>query len=317
MTEEQLAAAAVWLDQYAAASERLKENAGEYLRTGWLTFEAWYSTAAVMAHARAMSEVSTLAQQQIAGLAAEYVRQLLAVLGAPAPVRRPDQPTVRNGADLQLVHSRPAETYKRAIAIGVEPEDAVDRATSRALGLVRTDLSLVEREVEQGQMEQAGIQRFRRVIRPELSESGSCGLCVVASDRIYHVKDLMPIHPPWCKCKTMPITEAEDPGVRINREDLERLYAAAGSTSGDDLKRIRVKVNQHGELGPILGEARDSFRNQKQVPLEADPARAARMLEKTLPVLERLERRAGTGEDVSGPLAYQQGLVERLRRIAA
>ncbi len=115
----------------------------------------------------------------------------------------------------------------------------------------------------------------------------------------------------------MAIVGDEDPGVRINREDLERLYAAAGSTSGDDLKRIRVTVNEHGELGPILSAADDSFRDQQQVSLEQDPARAARMLEKTLPTLEELQRRAGAGEDVSGPLKYQQDLIERLRRIAA
>jgi hypothetical protein len=44
---------------------------------------------------------------------------------------------------------------------------------------------------------------YRRVIHPELSKSGTCGLCVAAADRIYYVDDLMPIHtncvPPWAR----------------------------------------------------------------------------------------------------------------------
>lgn len=317
MNEAQVAAAGVWLDQYAAQSEQLKERAAATLQGAWMGFAAWYDTAAVMALSREMAEVSMSAQQTMAGLAAEYVRQLLVVLDAPPPTSRVPTPAVRNGADLRLVHSRPAEQFRRAIATGADPDDALDLASQRAANLARTDLSLVERDVEHRQLEDAGVQRYRRVIRPELSESGSCGLCVVAADRIYRVRELMPIHPPHCKCKTMAIVGADDPGIRLNREDLERLYAAAGSTSGDDLKRIRVTVNEHGELGPILSRAGHDFRRQRDVPLERDPARAARMLEKTVPVLQRLEERAAAGEDVAGPLTYQQNLVERLRRIAA
>lgn len=318
MDSEQLAAAAVWVDQYAAASEDLKDRADQVVRAAWLAFDGWYDTAAVTALATQMADVSLAAQQTSTGLASEYVRRVLDVLQVRIPGSpRIRTPQVRGGADLRLVHSRPAEAFRKAVATGSAPEEALDRAVERAGNLTRSDLSLVERQVEQTQLEHAGIQRFRRVIRPELSESGSCGLCVVASDRIYTIRELMPIHPPHCKCKTMPITETDDPGLRINQDDLKRIYEAAGSTSGDDLKRVRIQVNEHGELGPVLARGGDSFRSQRQVPLEKDPARAARMLEKTLPVLDDLEKRAAAGADVTGPLTYQQQLVERLRNITA
>jgi hypothetical protein len=160
-----------------------------------------------------------------------------------------------------------------------------------------------------------GVKRYRRVLRPELSVTGSCGLCIAASDRIYRVRELMPIHPPSCKCTTLPIVGDDDPGRSLNRVDLDRLYAEAGSTAAADLRRTRYKVNEHGEFGPVLTRAGDSFRGPGNVPLENDPERAARMLEKILPVLDSLEVRAAAGEDVTGPLIYQRELAERLREI--
>lgn len=319
MDEEQVAAAAVWVDQYAAASERLKTRAEQVMAAAWLSFDGWYDTDLVTGLARQLAGVSTDAQQAATGLASEYVRQVLGVMEwKPVLTTRSARPRpVREGLPLDLVYTRPAETFRKAVATGTQEQEALEQAVQRATGLVRTDLSLVERQVEQEQAELAGISRYRRVIRPELSESGSCGLCVAASDRIYTVRELMPIHPPHCKCKTMPIVGDDDPGVRINEDDLKRLYAAAGSTSGDDLKRVRVTVNEHGELGPVLSRKGDAFRSKQQVPLEQDPPRAARMLTKTLPVLEDLESRAAAGEDVAGPLRYQRDLVEKLRRIAA
>ena len=324
MDEEQVAAAAVWVDQYAAASEQLKDQLAALLRAAWFDFDDWYSPTAVGDLGRQMADLSVAAQQQATGAAIEYVTQVLAVLDQAPTARTPRvrTPEVRNGADLRLVHTRPAETFRKAIATGTDVEAAVLQAVDRAANLGRTDLSLVERQVERAQLEAAGVKGYRRVIRPELSESGSCGLCIVASDRIYKTSDLLPIHPPHCKCKTMPIVGTNDPGLRINADDLRRLYDAAGrepgesSTRGEDLKRIRVTVNQHGELGPVLTRKGHEFRSQRQVPLEKDPDRARRMLEKVAPVLADLERRARAGEDVSGPLGYQRDLADKLRRIA-
>ena len=96
---------------------------------------------------------------------------------------------------------------------------------------------------------------WRRVIRPELSRHGSCGLCVVAATQWYTRGDLQAIHH-LCKCATLPVTKSADPGLRWNAEDLRRnldeIYGAGGGTAGKKLKRIRVAVREHGELGPML-----------------------------------------------------------------
>jgi hypothetical protein len=113
-------------------------------------------------------------------------------------------------------------------------------------------------------MEERGISEYRRVIRPELSNEGSCGLCVVAADRIYYKDDLFPLHA-RCNCGVLPVTDDNDPGLELNREDFARLYSAAGGTAGAKLKRVRIAVQEHGEIGAVLTRHGDSWRDAKDV----------------------------------------------------
>jgi hypothetical protein len=105
----------------------------------------------------------------------------------------------------------------------------------------------------------AGITGYRRILHPELSRTGSCGLCIVASDQVYKTSELMPLHN-LCKCTVLPIIGALDPGSSLNNLTLADLYAAAGdSTHAHDLKRVKVTVRQHGEYGPVLVIAGQQF----------------------------------------------------------
>lgn len=88
---------------------------------------------------------------------------------------------------------------------------------------------------------------YRRVIHPELSAGGTCGLCVAASHRFYHVRDLDPIHD-RCKCTVLPVTEDADPGKDLNDADLQDVYRAAGTTDGPTLKQARFRVDEDGDL---------------------------------------------------------------------
>lgn len=308
--------AAIWLETYSVASEELKAQAAAAIRQSWLAFDAWYEAAAVAALAAETANLSLAAQQAAAGLSQAYaVNVISSITGAVLlPNPRPWQ-TIRNGVDMRLVHHRPAEAYKRAIARGKTHEEALVLAGLRAEGLIVADLSLEERAVTQAVLRDAGITTYRRVIRPELSKSGTCGMCIVAADQVYHSGDLMPIHPPSCKCVVMPIIGDNDPGHSMNKDDLAQLYEDAGSNRIEDLVRTRYKVNEHGELGPVLTKEGDNFRGPNKVALEDDPDRAARMLAIVLPVLADLEGRDRNGEDVAGPLAYQRELIARLRRI--
>ncbi|MGH1563042.1 hypothetical protein [Mumia sp. DW29H23] len=305
-----------WVASSSYAAAQLKATAAGRAQTLWEQFQDWYSTALVAALAAEVANLSQAAQDATQGLYGQYVANVIAALrGTSVQIPSIDLPPVRNGVDLSLVHTRPAEAYRRAIAVGKTEDQARQAAVLRAGGLVTSDILLVGRSTQVETMRGLDVARYRRVIRPELSETGTCGLCIAASDRIYRRGDLMPIHPPSCQCTTLPIVGDDDPGLSLNREDLERLYADAGSTAADDLRKTRYTVNEHGEFGPVLTKAGDAFRGPTEVALEDDPDRAARMLDKLLPVLDTLEQRAAAGEDVSGPLAYQRNLVARLRRI--
>jgi hypothetical protein len=105
---------------------------------------------------------------------------------------------------------------------------------------------------------------YRRVIHPELSRSGTCGLCIVAAQRVYHSSDLLPLHGATCNCDTLAITKSYDPGLHLNDADLKQLYAEAGSTAAAALQNTRYTVHEHGELGPVLYKEGDHFRTAKE-----------------------------------------------------
>lgn len=316
MEQRTLDEVALWVNQYAAARQQVSGNLATQAASVWLSFTGWYDERLVAQLAAEMAGLSGRAQGLVVGSSQRYVANVVAAMrGAKVHLPRTTVPPVRKGADPLRVHTRPAEVFRQAFATGDSEAQALDKAVKRAEQLAQTDVMLAGRGAQREQMKALDVRGYRRVLHPELSKSGSCGLCVVASDRIYHVEDLMPIHAPSCECEALPIIGTNDPGKSLNREDLDKIYAAAGSTAAEDLRRVRVAVNEHGEYGPVLTDASDSFRGPKNVPLEQDPARARRMLDKAAPVLQSLEQRAAVGEDVTGPLQYQRDLAARLQRI--
>ncbi|MEV0759533.1 hypothetical protein [Nocardia sp. NPDC050435] len=175
--------------------------------------------------------------------------------------------------------NRPARQYRAAVSTGTDPAKALEATIQRAKIIAGTNLALAEREAEHLILKEATRQGvavigWRRVIHPEESKSGSCGLCIAASDRLYTVEELKPIHDHCC-CETLPVTADNDPGDELNREDLKRLYGDAGGTGREQLKRTRYKVDNHGELQAVLVPARREtvpreLATQRQKPVDLD-----------------------------------------------
>lgn len=152
------------------------------------------------------------------------------------------------------------ELRRQAALTEEERERVLEQAAQhemeiRAERMVADDLAMASRQASIDAMQNAPagkITGYRRVLHPELSETGACGLCVAASDRKYSVRELMPIHN-LCKCEVVPIFGGKDPGSQINDEDLATLYEQAGnSTAKQDLINVKYEVFQHPELGPVL-----------------------------------------------------------------
>lgn len=109
------------------------------------------------------------------------------------------------------------------------------------------------------------IKGWMRVIRPELSATGSCGLCVVAATQFYTLRALSAIHD-RCKCIVMPFTRQNNPALALNQADLLEIYSYAGSNQGLDLKRTRVRLTEHSELGQILTYKRKEWVEEERKP---------------------------------------------------
>lgn len=162
------------------------------------------------------------------------------------------------------VFERPAAVYRYARSQGVPESDASGQAVIRIRTLVDDNLMLAQRLAQQQVMAAAAVDLdkaakadrpvivgYRRVIHPELSRGGTCGMCIAASDRIYKIGTLMPIHAN-CKCTIAAITEEHDPADDLNAVDLRALYKDASGNTVAHLKRTRYQVDEHGELGPVL-----------------------------------------------------------------
>lgn len=233
-------------------------------------------------------------------------------------------------------YGRIADQYRHEqIYRGATHEEALAKAQQRAEQVVDTDISLAVREQEVATARKLKVELYRRILHPELAESGlSCGLCIVAADRVYSVakfKRELHLH---CHCEMVPIDSGKDPAVQLNQDDLDSLYRAAGRARGLEdgeqvtgggkaakgaLKRVRVGITEHGELGPILinqsGEYRTltDFAKTKSV---SPKIRAAAQLPALIKSLAALEARQTDGEKLTSQISWHKQAIARLRRMA-
>ncbi len=167
----------------------------------------------------------------------------------------------RSDATMTSVYSRPARDYGRAIRDGKSPAEALEDARDRLREIAEADAAAAERdELNAIWRMSSKVTGWRRIIHPERSASGTCGLCVVAATRLYSTDELRALHG-GCKCTELPVFAGSDPGLKLTEDDLKTIYAGAGSTGADDLRRTRISIREHGELGPILIKDGDAWRD--------------------------------------------------------
>ena len=137
--------------------------------------------------------------------------------------------------------------------LGKDADRALLIALQRAGAMIRMDLALARRSQSLATFGvNSAVIGWRRVIHPELSKGGTCGLCVAASGVLYGPREPMPLHD-RCKCEPVPVTRTQDPGAAMNARD------------SVDLEAQPYRIEQNGELGPILVRQGDTFRGPDQV----------------------------------------------------
>lgn len=189
----------------------------------------------------------------------EYQPAVSVVVHGEPPIPAEPVRVVVQGEDAapHRVFNRAVVTYRYQRSEGADHATASGLAEERIASIVDGNVTLAQRLGEQQALAQVHaiderVIGWRRIIHPELSKGGVCGLCVAASDRVYNVKTLKPIHD-RCRCSISPVTKANDPGKRLNAADLSRLYDDADkATTAAALKRVRYSLDHHNEMGPVL-----------------------------------------------------------------
>lgn len=251
----------------ATAQDRVADNLLAAILTLWTAFSAYYAGASVVAFAQRMARLVILAQKRAGGITEAHLRQQFRRLGYELPtgtlVDLPD--ALRFGADEAEVYQRPIREIRYLVSTGIPLQEAVQSATDRIEEQISLDLQLARTAAAQQIIYNTApkiVTGYRRVIHPE--EGNVCGLCIAASDRIYPRAELLPIHA-HCKCTVLPIVLGEDPGAKINYQDVTRIYAAAGSNGSAELKKVRVEFTPHGEMGRILTRSGLEIKGPREV----------------------------------------------------
>jgi hypothetical protein len=288
----------------------------------WRGFDQWYDGDLVASRAARSATLVDSAQGSVRTQTISYMKfvyQQFDDLQFPSA----DEIDAANDDVLERLVSpldewnRPAEQFRFARSQGSTVEEATEIAIQRVEALADLDMELAMRKQANTIFKATPkVTGYRRVLHPELAESGtSCGLCIAASTRVYKKKELLPIHD-HCHCGVMPIVGDEDPGDVFNQDDLNQLYAAAGGNTAQALSRARFKIEQHGELGPYLVEHGSKTRgkispSQTKISRRESVAAQLKSLNESLP---RLLARQRAGEDVSEAIVWQQ---DRLRLLNA
>lgn len=261
------------VDGQAAAREALAVRAADLTVARVRDFHAWYDSAAIAALCDAIVREVEALQRQTATMTDAFLARILTVLRErpTAPAGAINVAGLRTGVTHAGAYGRLADQYRYEISEGTDPALALEHVVERADLMASTDTDLAFRQQAHKIMVVRQVDGWRRIIHPELSRGGTCGLCVAAADRTYKRADLMALHA-RCHCTVLPIVNGQDPGLSLNEDDLAKLYAAAGSTAGTDLKKTRYVVHQHGELGPVLRAAGDAFRSPAQAAADATHA---------------------------------------------
>lgn len=228
-------------------------------------------------------------------------------------------------------YGKPVESHLRK-HLNRASADPATLARQRIEKLIDDNLMLAQRLGEQEVIAKAAdldnptvkVTGYRRVVHPELSRGGSCGMCIVASDRIYKTTELKPIHSN-CKCTVAPVTADNDPGNSLNKQDLGQFYKEAGGNSAAHLKRTRYQVDEHGELGAVLvpkkpykPRSKNSKLLAKGKKLTPPPSETSRResLTKQIDAMERnLQRLRNKGEPAnSAKVAYHNRVIAKFRK---
>lgn len=255
------------VDAHSRARTDLQDRVQRVVLRMVRSFGGWYDHAEITALTRAVVRQVEAGQRATAVVTDAYLSRVSEeILGRRMlPVGAVDPSRLREGVTHEGAYGRLADQYRYQESLGAPRSAILDAVLARAGAMVATDLQLAFTHQTARFSDVRGWDAWRRVLRPEMSKTGVCGLCIAASDQFYSRGDLLPLHSA-CHCSVLPVKGDDDPGRALNREDLDRLYDEAGSTKAEDLIRTKYRVEKNGEIGPVLVREGHHFRGPGDLP---------------------------------------------------
>lgn len=253
-TVEQLA------DANMAQVRRLTDRTIALIQQAWWALTDWHSPDEFLERILpllqgAQVQTAALTDAYLAAIITEATGSFIAPLGLD-----PNQVTnLRMNTTMEAAYTRPFHTLWYEQSKGTEFPQALRLGLERAEHMVSFDIQLARTHASALVLQQTdGIQRYQRV----LSGSENCDICSVAARHVYKTSDLMPIHTK-CDCTVAPVIEGKPPlATRINAQ--RDFTAPDTATVGEEKKSLtqvarEVKIEAHGELGPVLVRAQKSY----------------------------------------------------------
>lgn len=204
------------MDAYSRAHFRYGAALDQAVARRFLTIGG-VDDASAATFADAVSTTAAAGRAGVARLTSNYLGRQVAMLvdGEIRTVDIPPEdlatPVLRSGLEDVELWLRPVIRARTALAGGGTWHEALAAGRAAAHEIATTDVALAQRAATR--MALAGDDRvtgYRRV-----PGWRSCQLCSLAADRIYHVRDLMPIHA-RCGCTVSAVADGRDPGHRRN-----------------------------------------------------------------------------------------------------
>lgn len=213
------------------AERRLQGTASRAVGAAWRNLGSWNDADVERFLARAVPIVGSAQRQSVAVTDAFVARYL----GRSPLGIDPEQITARTrkGTTLDEVYRRPFVQLWSSLKNGQQFDDGFNAALERAAGSAAMDVQLAMREtagfIDREDSSFAGFQR--------VANAGACAFCQEVDGAFVSYEDVMALHN-YCNCGVEP---------RQNVSDLPR--------QGE----LDVSLNDHGELGPMLGDPEHDF----------------------------------------------------------
>jgi hypothetical protein len=152
---------------------------------------------------------------------------------------------VRNGTPPADVYRRPFVDVWSSLKRGEPWSQAVENGRSRAESAAVTDVQLSSRATFQAAQDDpavgGGIYGYQRH-----ADGGACEFCLAVNGAYVKSADASPLHP-HCGCSLSPLTSAHPRAA----------FLPDGSHVTD-----KYAINEHGELGAVLGAPDQHFENE-------------------------------------------------------